>query len=227
MSDFSTYSIAAITSTIIITVIGIGFYVSSKSEIKPTHQSKKSSTNKSKDEKFQSRKSDKSESPSTSSNSDLRGYKTTSDGKLTTYFHRDLSTEDKALLGSSTPKKIDISGNTESSPTLTGSVWNAAGTWEEKNCTIWATNRIKESLKSIVFAVPPEFSTIKATVKSEGISIASGTLNVVDVTAECEYEMKAAAVSTNTVTAYNLARKYILLPKEGLQPLVKKELDRL
>ncbi|GMH13395.1 hypothetical protein Nepgr_015236 [Nepenthes gracilis] len=38
--------------------------------------------------------------------------------------------------------------NIPSQPSL-GSVWNRAGTWEEKNLNTWATDRIKELLSSV------------------------------------------------------------------------------
>lgn len=57
------------------------------------------------------------------------------------YFHRTLSEEDKSLIGDTTPKPIQpdssISSNTSSCLT-TASPWNAASTWEERNCTKWA-----------------------------------------------------------------------------------------
>ncbi|KAL4384004.1 hypothetical protein GQ457_15G029430 [Hibiscus cannabinus] len=49
------------------------------------------------------------------------------------------------------PKKLtpkDLLSNQSESPTL-GSPWNKAGTWEEKNLNSWATQRIKELLKSV------------------------------------------------------------------------------
>ncbi|GAB4854045.1 hypothetical protein Ancab_022626 [Ancistrocladus abbreviatus] len=50
------------------------------------------------------------------------------------------------------PKKLspeDVS-NLSSQPAATlGSVWNKAGTWEEKNLNKWATDRIKEMLISV------------------------------------------------------------------------------
>ncbi|KAJ0965509.1 hypothetical protein J5N97_026647 [Dioscorea zingiberensis] len=41
----------------------------------------------------------------------------------------------------------DISNQTQ--PASLGSVWNQAGTWEEKNLNSWASNRIKELLTSL------------------------------------------------------------------------------
>lgn len=49
------------------------------------------------------------------------------------------------------PKKLtsqDIISD-QSQPATLGSVWNKAGTWEEKNLNNWATQRIKELLKSV------------------------------------------------------------------------------
>ncbi|XWS52344.1 hypothetical protein CRYUN_Cryun11dG0059900 [Craigia yunnanensis] len=51
------------------------------------------------------------------------------------------------------PKKLnpqDMLSN-QSYPATLGSVWNRAGTWEEKNLNNWATHRIKELLKSVGF----------------------------------------------------------------------------
>ncbi|KAJ0965540.1 hypothetical protein J5N97_026678 [Dioscorea zingiberensis] len=48
------------------------------------------------------------------------------------------------------PRKLsaeDISNQTQ--PASLGSVWNQAGTWEEKNLNSWASNRIKELLTSL------------------------------------------------------------------------------
>lgn len=49
------------------------------------------------------------------------------------------------------PKKLtpqDIVSN-QSNPSTLGSVWNKAGTWEEKNLNKWASDRITELLKSV------------------------------------------------------------------------------
>ncbi|XP_039013001.1 uncharacterized protein LOC120142363 isoform X1 [Hibiscus syriacus] len=49
------------------------------------------------------------------------------------------------------PKKLtaqDLLWN-QSQPATLGSAWNKAGTWEEKNLNNWATQRLKELLKSV------------------------------------------------------------------------------
>ncbi|KAK6247944.1 hypothetical protein QUC31_019509 [Theobroma cacao] len=70
-------------------------------------------------------------------------------GASYTYWVREAK-EDAAPLP--LPKKLtpqDILCN-QSHPATLGSVWNRAGTWEEKNLNNWATQRIKELLKSVV-----------------------------------------------------------------------------
>ncbi|ONK68077.1 uncharacterized protein A4U43_C05F7180 [Asparagus officinalis] len=50
------------------------------------------------------------------------------------------------------PKKLtadDISKQSQANPNSLGSVWNQAGTWEERNLNTWASNRIKELLGSL------------------------------------------------------------------------------
>ncbi|XP_059636503.1 uncharacterized protein LOC132278676 [Cornus florida] len=64
-----------------------------------------------------------------------------------TYWVREVR-EDAAPLP--LPRKLtsqDISN--QSQPSNLGSVWNRAGTWEEKNLNKWATDRIKELLLSV------------------------------------------------------------------------------
>ncbi|KAL2896623.1 hypothetical protein RDABS01_038407 [Bienertia sinuspersici] len=65
-----------------------------------------------------------------------------------TYWVRE-ATSDAAPLP--LPKKLsshDISNKPSQTPLL-GSVWNTAGTWEEKNLNKWATDRIKAYLVTV------------------------------------------------------------------------------
>uniref|UniRef100_A0A6M2F4P1 Activator of Hsp90 ATPase AHSA1-like N-terminal domain-containing protein n=1 Tax=Populus davidiana TaxID=266767 RepID=A0A6M2F4P1_9ROSI len=57
------------------------------------------------------------------------------------------------------PKKLSPQDHLPSQPNNLGSVWNTAGTWEEKNLNNWATHRIKELLLSVASL---EFSGGKA-----------------------------------------------------------------
>ena len=89
----------------------------------------------------------------------LRGYKKTSDGRTTSYFHRELSEEEKKLLGTNAPKKLEqttaVQAPASITPSASGetgkgqaSAWNQAGTWEEKNTSEWCTGHLRTKLSS-------------------------------------------------------------------------------
>ncbi|CAD5181087.1 unnamed protein product [Musa acuminata subsp. malaccensis] len=91
-----------------------------------------------------------------------------------TYWVRE-TREDAAPLP--VPRKLsadDISKQPQ--PNTLGSVWNQAGTWEERNLNSWASNRIKELLKSIDSL---EFSNGKAYI--DDVSKCSGDAFLVTV----------------------------------------------
>ncbi|CAN0017323.1 unnamed protein product [Phaeothamnion confervicola] len=102
--------------------------------------------------------------------SNLRGYKKRDDGRVTTYFNRDLSDAEKALLGSTAPKKLDAmdvppspvagagngaaggaAGNGAAAAT---SAWNTAGTWEEKDRTRECKERLEQLLGGLKVEKP-------------------------------------------------------------------------
>ncbi|CAN6271377.1 unnamed protein product [Urochloa humidicola] len=62
------------------------------------------------------------------------------------------------------PRKLDPAANSNgnANPPPLGSVWNQAGTWEEKNLNSWANNRIKDLLSSLGSL---EFPTGKASIE--------------------------------------------------------------
>lgn len=78
-------------------------------------------------------------------NLNVRGYKKTADGKMTTFFNNELDEQTKQLIGSIAPKKLDATGEviTTNAP-ASGSAWNSAGTYEEKILTSWATEYLRE-----------------------------------------------------------------------------------
>ena len=85
----------------------------------------------------------------------LRGYKKTSDGRTTSYFTRELSEDEKKLLGTNAPKKLNetlVEPVATISPAAEGkgkaSAWNQAGTWEEKNTSDWCTGHLRSKLKA-------------------------------------------------------------------------------
>lgn len=91
-----------------------------------------------------------------SSSTQFRGYKKTSDGRITTFFNNELDDQTKALIGDIAPKKIDSTLNQNDNTTTTNgeSVWNKAGTWEERIHTPWAISRLRELLEQINLSIP-------------------------------------------------------------------------
>lgn len=93
----------------------------------------------------------------------LRGYKKTADGRVTTFFNNDLDEEAKKLIGDIAPKKIDpndsaaiIGGfsTTAAQSNSSGSAWNSAGTYEERILTPWAMNELTSRMQAIKSTVP-------------------------------------------------------------------------
>ena len=73
----------------------------------------------------------------------------TQQGASYTYWVREVQ-QDAATLP--VPRKLsadNILASQASQPPTLGSVWNQAGTWEEKNLTIWDSDRMKELLISV------------------------------------------------------------------------------
>jgi len=83
----------------------------------------------------------------------VRGYKLNKDGKKTSFFNNDLTPEAKALIGDIAPKKIN-SAMEAATPAMKKaeegvSVWNSAGTWEEKDVSKWAVDSFTACLSGI------------------------------------------------------------------------------
>eukprot|EP00747_Dinoflagellata_sp_TGD_P168121 gnl/TRDRNA2_/TRDRNA2_193795_c0_seq1.p1 gnl/TRDRNA2_/TRDRNA2_193795_c0~~gnl/TRDRNA2_/TRDRNA2_193795_c0_seq1.p1 ORF type:complete len:422 (-),score=103.37 gnl/TRDRNA2_/TRDRNA2_193795_c0_seq1:45-1244(-) len=130
----------------------------------------------------------------------MRGYKKTSDGKTTSFFHTEISDEAKKLIeaqGFGKPQKIE---GTAADPTETkggGSAWNSGGSYEEKNMMKFVEERIKTGLSGITFDVPTSTGgTISATrvtdIKGDAnISVSRGKRrHLLDVSFTVEYEAK-------------------------------------
>ncbi|CAM9514340.1 unnamed protein product [Ectocarpus fasciculatus] len=83
----------------------------------------------------------------------MKGYKITADGKKTTYFNNDLTEEAKALIGDIAPKKLEPAAAALPAETSGGgneaSAWNKAGTWESRDMTSWAKQRLEELLVGV------------------------------------------------------------------------------
>jgi len=90
----------------------------------------------------------------------VKGYKVVN-GKKTSYFHRELTEEEKNMIGDIAPKRIDTrDAAPDNTPQLLqpstdgASAWNKAGTWEERDVTSWANDTLKASLLSTEYTLP-------------------------------------------------------------------------
>jgi tetratricopeptide (TPR) repeat protein len=96
----------------------------------------------------------------------VRGYKIRSDGKKTSYFHREIDDETKKLIGDIAPKKLGKENNTYATSSAVDSIaaqqqqqegtsaWNKAGTWEERDVTPWAKESLTMALLSCKYILP-------------------------------------------------------------------------
>lgn len=102
---------------------------------------------------------------------ELRGYKKTSDGRTTTFFNREIDENTKALIGNIAPKKLEAQGEVITTGVATGSAWNAAGTYEEKNLTSWVTEYLTSRFSSLSTVI--EDAQIDGSVKQAAADVAS------------------------------------------------------
>lgn len=80
---------------------------------------------------------------------EMRGYKKTADGRVTSYFTREQSAEEKAMLDIAPKPLSDCTPQLFISTSSKGdaaSAWNHAGTWEEKDTTEWCKNHLEKRL---------------------------------------------------------------------------------
>lgn len=113
----------------------------------------------------------------------FRGYKKTADGRVTTFFNNELDENTKALIGDIAPKKLDLDPTVAIDTNGNGrSVWNSAGTFEERNVTPWGLARLKEILEKIVIHIPgcdEEYINIKsATISGMKMSVSMSVCDV-------------------------------------------------
>ncbi|CAI5715524.1 unnamed protein product [Hyaloperonospora brassicae] len=84
------------------------------------------------------------------------------------YFHRELSEEEAKLIGDITPQKIEAKpvatgpSSSLSSTQRGGSVWNSAGTFEERVVTKWAENKWTELFAGVTYVEGSMQATLKA-----------------------------------------------------------------
>ena len=137
------------------------------SPVKPKKEAKASKTTTTKPKKSSTSSSAPPPAPSSTEEDEaddfnksdhVRGYKLNAAGKKTSFFNKDLSEEDKKLIGDIAPKKISSAMDAAPPAMKKGeegvSVWNSAGTWEEKDVTKWAEESVKGCLSGISIDLP-------------------------------------------------------------------------
>lgn len=136
--------------------------ISSTLASRPTSTSTVSSSNSSSKEE----KTTISSSKEFTTSDHVRGYKIVN-GKKTSFFHHEQTEEEKRLIGDITPKRIDVTTEPQTAgPTkiennndnnkggIKTSVWNTAGTWEEKDFTDWAIDSLKDQIMKCNYHLP-------------------------------------------------------------------------
>lgn len=78
----------------------------------------------------------------------FRGYKILPDGRKTSFFHHEMSEQEKALLGDMTPKQLSAEeaaalAKAQADNQGASSVW-AGNTWEDRKMNDWAETKLKE-----------------------------------------------------------------------------------
>lgn len=157
-----------------------------------------------------------SSASSASAASAFRGYKLTSDGRKTTFFNNEMDDATKALIGDIAPKKLDAAAAPVSVPEVAagGSVWNQAGTYEEKIFSPWARDRMKSLLMDVEvdLTVTSGLSAFQlGTVKISSVKSVAGdaqiTINrgkrkyIYDLTAEVEWRVEVTNMQSGAVAA--------------------------
>ena len=131
----------------------------------------------------------------------LRGYKKTSDGRTTSYFTREQTEEEKKLLGNIAPQRLEaasapqrLDSAVSQSSAKSTSVWNNAGTWEEKDTSDWCNTSLNSYLKETVVEVD------SYTGKVQEVKDLSGDASVAFVSGKKRF-----------VFDYNASLKYVIL----------------
>ena len=123
----------------------------------------------------------------------IRGYKKRADGSTTSYFTREVDPATKALLDAQkAPKRLDpqqaaaaasggagAAGSAAADGALPdarkGSAWNAAGTWEEKDLSSWAQQRLKPRLAELKVSVAASTEEMEARITAATSDAASAS----------------------------------------------------
>jgi tetratricopeptide (TPR) repeat protein len=122
----------------------------------------------------------------------IKGYKVVQ-GKKTSYFHRELSEDAARLIGDIAPQKLNAADTTEPAASAASqlqpgtSVWNTAGTWEEKDCSAWATSTLIQYLEQATFEFPASSPAPGARLDVDRVTVTSGHASAAAVRGKKRY----------------------------------------
>lgn len=121
----------------------------------------------------------------------VRGYKIVN-GKKTSYFHNELSEEAKQLIGDIAPKKLDATAAPTPQPTngdnkSATSVWNQAGTWEERDVSAWAKEALTHLLMLTTYSFPDSSPAPGALARIEKVKKLDGHASFATVRGKKKY----------------------------------------
>jgi activator of HSP90 ATPase len=166
---------------------------------------------------------------------------------MTRYFNRELTEEEKALIGDIAPKKVEPSV-ADAARAEVGSAWNYAGTWEEKNMTEWSRRRLEELFKDFEVNLPSgdasvRIKSVNSIAGDAQITMARGkrkhiydftidlqwelevdeqkalgSIKLIDVNADGEYEIDVEVDRQSAPSTRSLIDAYVKRSGDGLQP---------
>lgn len=159
----------------------------------------------------------------------LRGYKKTADGRVTTFFNNELDAKTKELIGNIAPKKLDATGEviTAAASNGVGSAWNAAGTYEEKILTPWATEYLRTVFATGKITIDQnKIHPVLRTVHPDILSIIVELTSVESITGDAQVTMLRG--KRKHVCDYTIVVKWnVLLTFEDTSPKVPVQINGL
>ncbi|CCI49653.1 unnamed protein product [Albugo candida] len=106
----------------------------------------------------------------------VRGYKKLADGRVTTFFHNELDEQTKQLIGDIAPKPVNDPNAVQIKSVEGASAWNQGNTFEERNMTAWAKERIESLFRDL--SVPFDEARLKGQLSVESIMDLNGDASV-------------------------------------------------
>lgn len=136
------------------------------------------------------------------------------------YFHRTLSPEETALIGDISPKPMTESvAEAPAGKLASGSAWNSAMTWEERDCTKWAL----EKLPTLFVETADLPKSNQYTVQIKGCTNAQGSAQIAHVRGKARFIYELSIDLNFSVSDDKSANKY--KGKVSVADIINDQLD--